>query len=63
MSMLDRDSYDAMMDIYFILTIVLFCTEALIGSGVINSDLTANQNDRYMKLRYSVQVGEFLCYK
>ena len=31
--------------------------EALIGSGVINSDLTANQNDRYMKLRYSVQVG------
>ena len=42
---------------------ILFCTEALIGSGVINSDLTANQNDRYMKLRYSVQVGEFPCYK
>ena len=42
---------------------ILFCTEVLIGSGVINSDLTANQNDRYMKLRYSVQVGEFLCYK
>ena len=40
--------------------------EAQIGSGVINSDLTANQNDfidRYMKLRSSVQVGEFPCYK
>ena len=35
----------------------------LYGSGVINSDLTANQNDRYIKLRYSVQVGEFPCYK
>ena len=32
---------------------------------MINSDLTANQNDRYMKLRYSVQyqVEEFPCYK
>ena len=40
-----------------------FADPTLIGSGVINSDLTANQKDRYMKLSYSVQVGEFPCYK
>ena len=52
-----HNDYDAML--YYL----LYFVRKLIGSGVINSDLTANQNDRYMKLRYSVQVGEFPCYK
>ena len=41
----------------YVVLFILFCTEALIGSGVINSDLTANQNDRYMKLFIVFKLG------
>ena len=46
-----HNDYDAMLHYLF-----YFVRKLWSGSGVINSDLTANQNDRYMKLRYSVQV-------